>query len=184
MKYYWHEQPVTYDGTQLSSLYAYKNYSIQGDSVIGFRGNCHVRVEEMVDLADVKEAAYIYSTDMVHFIIEIFVLDLEKAIYKQRLFVTIVKETIEEYVPAPIIRNGDDLYIDDKKLSVSIATLSPVSSMIHFGINVSSLNTPVPTLGLEDLGINPSEFANAIMKRFVDELDSIYMAKCKVRGVI
>ena len=184
MKTYWHEQSYMYNGTQLSSLFAYRTFSVQGDSVVGFRGKCHVTIDEMVDLADVKEQAHIYSTDMVHFIIERFVLDLEKAVYAQRLFVTIVKEVLESQIDQVIVRSGDDLYIDDKKLSVSIATLSPVSSMIHFGINVSSYDTPLPTLGLDDLDIDPREFAFEVMRRYVSECESMYMARCKVRGVL
>lgn len=195
MKKYWHNQKLKYDGTQLSSLFAYRNFSVQGDSILGFRGECEVLLEEMVDLADVKEKAFIYSTDMIHFIVEFFVLDLEKAVLYQRTLTAIVKETLETLLASnevnesasgkliPIVRKGDDLYIDKKKLSVSIATLSPVSSMIHFGINVSSDKTPVPTLGLQDLGIEANSFAIEVLDRFATEVESIYMAKCKVRGV-
>ncbi len=183
MRQHWYELPLKYDGNQLSSLFAYRTFSVQGDSIVGFRGECHVAIEEMVDLADVKEGAHIYSTDMVHFIVELFALDLEKAVLYQRLLVAIVKEIIESQISDPILRKGDDLYIGQNKLSVSIATLSPVSSMIHFGINVSSKDTPVATCGLQDLGIVPEGFAKEVLNRFTEEYESMYMARCKVRGV-
>ncbi|MCL5046252.1 MAG: DUF366 family protein, partial [Actinobacteria bacterium] len=44
---------IKYDGRQLSSLWAFRNFGIQGDSIVAFRGPCHVELTEMVDLADV-----------------------------------------------------------------------------------------------------------------------------------
>ncbi|WP_218076110.1 DUF366 family protein [Desulfuribacillus stibiiarsenatis] len=184
MKYLWHDERLTYDGTQLSSLFAYRNFSIQGNSIIGFQGPCHVSIEEMVDLADVKQNAHIYSLKMVHFIVEVFEMDLVKTVYIQRILVSLVKEILEKLSVQGVVRRGDDLYIADKKLSVSIATLSPVSTMIHFGINVSSEDTPVPTLGLNDLNIDAVVFGEMLLKEFSDEVESVNMARCKVRGVL
>ncbi|MBO8138043.1 MAG: DUF366 family protein [Desulfotomaculum sp.] len=180
-------QEIThYDGTQLSSLWAFRNLGIQGDSIISFRGSCNVSLSHMVDLADVRAGEDIYSEDMLHFIIEHFDMDLEKTITRQRLLISIIKEILEEKTSCHLKRRGDDLYQGNRKLSVSIATLSPVSSMIHTGINISSRNTPVPTVSISELGWpeeRSSELAELISKRYIDEINSIKMARCKVRGV-
>ncbi|OEF98516.1 DUF366 family protein [Desulfuribacillus alkaliarsenatis] len=188
MKKYWHHTRIDYDGTQLSSLFAYKSFNVQGDSIVAFRGKCDVTIDEMVDIADVKDKAFIQSKDMLHFIVEQFVIDLEKAVFHQRLLTTIVKEALElEFSERSevqrVIRSGDDLFIMNRKLSVSIATLSPVSSLIHFGINVSSEGTPVPTCGLRDLQIEPEQFAKRVLDEYTSEIEGIYLARCKVRGV-
>lgn len=178
-------QPLKYDGTQLSSLWSFRNWNLQGDSIAAFSGPCHVALTEMVDLADVKAKAHIYSEEMLHFIVEHFDLDLEKTITRQRLLVAITKEKLDSLCPNfSLLRKGDDLYWQDKKLSVSIATLSPVSSLIHLALNISSRNTPVPTVSLLELGVSDiNGFANKIMDAYLEEIESIALARCKVRGV-
>lgn len=183
---YFNKETITYDGTQLSSLWGFRNFGIQGDSVISFRGPCKVELTEMVDLEDVRKKAPIFSTDMLHFIIEHFELDLEKTIVRQRLLIAIIKDIIRENTGADLRRDGDDLFLDERKLSVSIATLTPVSTMIHTGLNVSSLDTPVPAVGLADLGLEDDAVAglgSAICDEYIREFNSIRMARCKVRGV-
>ncbi len=177
---------ITYDGTQLSSLWACRNFGFQGDSVVAFRGPCQVNLTEMVDLEDIRKNAPIYSTDMLHFIVEHFEMDLEKTIFRQRLFIAIIKDVIKEFTGIDLKRSGDDLFYDENKLSVSIATLSPVSTMIHTGLNISSKDVPVAAVGLADLGVAENQVTHlgeAICGLYVRECDEIRMARCKVRGV-
>jgi hypothetical protein len=179
-------EKITYDGTQLSSLWAFRNFGLQGDSVVAFRGPCRVNLPEMVDLEDVRENAPIYSTDMLHFIVEHFELDLEKTIFRQRLFIAIIKDVIENFTGTNLKRSGDDLFYDENKLSVSIATLSPVSTMIHTGLNISSKDVPVAAVGLADLGVaenQVTQLGQAICGLYARECCEIRMARCKVRGV-
>lgn len=179
-------EPITYDGTQLSSLWAFRNYGWQGDSVVAFRGPCRVNLAEMADLEDVRKDAPIYSTDMLHFIVEHFELDLEKTIFRQRLFIAIIKDVIEKLTGISLRRSGDDLFYDEKKLSVSIATLSPVSTMIHTGLNISSRDVPVTAIGLAELGVAENQvtyLGETICGQYVKECCEIRMARCKVRGV-
>lgn len=180
------EDTVTYDGTQLSSLWAFKNYGIQGDSIVSFRGGCKVELTHMVDLADVLQQDTIFSEDMLHFIVEHFDMDLEKTVTRQRLLMAIIKEILEERTGCKLNRSGDDLYHGSNKLSVSIATLSPVSTMIHTGLNISSQNTPVNTVSVVELGWPENsikELAVEIINNYVSEIEGIKMARCKVRGV-
>lgn len=180
------EQTMVYDGTQLSSLWAFRNFGLQGDSILTFRGACRVELSEMVDVEDVRRKAPIFSTDMLHFIVEHFDLDLEKTIIRQRLLIAIIKDLIQESTGALLCRKGDDLFLADRKLSVSIATLTPVSTMIHTALNVSSKETPVPAVGLADLGLENGEVSRIggrVCSSYVHEITGIRMARCKVRGV-
>lgn len=177
---------ITYDGRQLSSHWAYRNFGLQGDSIVSFRGPCRVELTEMVDLADVLEHALIYSTDMLHFIVEHFDRDLERTIVRQRLLIATLKDVIVQKTGAQLRRAGDDLFLGQRKLSVSIATLTPVSTMIHTGVNVSSKDTPVPACGLADLGLPDEEVedvARDLCRVYVREYQEIKLARCKVRGV-
>jgi len=184
------KETINYTGEQLSSLWIYQNTRLCGDAIVSFVGAADVR-DKMVDLEDVMKKEFIYSEKMLHFLIEHFENDLEKAVLRQRMLMVIIKDTLAIHIANNnlkvdhIRREGDDLYIDNKKLSVSIATSSPVSSLIHVGLNVSSNNTPVATFGLEEI-LSENDiinFANNIMDAYATELADIKKAKCKVKGV-
>jgi hypothetical protein len=177
------EDPVKYDGTQLQPHWIYRNYGILGDALVAFTGEVDVALDKMVDLADVLEKEFIYSPLMLNFIAEHFTTDLELAIYRQRMLIVAIKEELEQY-EINVQRIGDDLYINRGKLSVSIATCSVVSTLIHIGLNIETEGTPVKTAGLKELGIQDiSAFANNVMLSYKRELERIYEAKCKVRGI-
>ena len=177
------EERIKYTGRELKSHFAYRCFDMLGDSLVAFCGECHVETDDLVDLADVKTRADIYSKDMLHFIGEFFDLDLEKTILRQRLLMSIIKEEVILRTHAKLIRVGDDVYEGEAKLTVSIATATPVSTMIHAGINICSELTPVVTKGLNDYGIDVSDFADAVLKKFASEMEGVKVARCKVRGV-
>lgn len=174
---------ITYTGVQLRSHWIYEKTGLLGEAIVAFRGPARVEDEHLVDLVDRKEGAFIYSSDMLHFIVEHFDLDLEKAILRQRLLVGIIKDELLRRAGVSIQQQGNDLYDEDKKLSVSIATLSPVSSLIHTGVNISSKGTPVKTKGLADYGLSPEPFGQAVIEKYTEEIEEIIVAKCKVKGV-
>ena len=177
------KEEIKYDGSQIESLWAYKIFNMQGDSIVAFKGPCDIPFANMVDLEDVKAKSEIFSHNMLHFIAEHFELDLERAILKQRLLSSIVKDELELRIKKQLRRTGDDIFDGDAKLTISIATLTPVSSKIHFAINIDSEGTPVKTRGLQDYDINPDAFGSAVLTKYVEELELVQSAKCKVRGV-
>lgn len=175
---------IKYIGSQLTPHWIYKNFHIQGDSIVAFIGECKVDLTEMVDIEDVINNEPIYSKLMLSFISEQFGIGLVEGVLRQRLLITIIKELLEEK-SVFVVRNGDDLMIDGRKLSVSIATKSITSVLIHTGLNILSEGAPVKASGLKsELGIdNIEEFALEVMKRYSEELDDIALASSKVRGV-
>lgn len=178
------EEPVKYDGTQLQPHWIYRNYGLPGDAMVAFAGEVNVKLDKMIDLNDVREKEPIYSPCMLNFIVEHFDTNLELAVYRQLLLMVAIKEELETYEIA-IQRVGDDLYIERGKLSVSIATSSVVSTLIHVGLNIETDGTPVKTAGLNHLGISDiSSFAESVMLRYKRELERVYEARCKVRGII
>ena len=170
---------IKYIGSQLAPHWIYKNFKLQGDAIVAFIGECEVALTEMVDIEDVINNEPIYSKSMLSFITEQFNVNLVEGVFRQRLLICIIKELLEER------RNGDDLMIDGKKLSVSIATKSITSILIHTGLNILSEGAPVKASGLtSELGITDvKEFALEVMKRYSEELEDINLASTKVRGV-
>lgn len=177
-------EEIKYIGSQLAPHWIYKNFHIQGDAIVAFIGECKVDLTEMVDIEDVINNEPIYSKLMLSFISEQFGIGLVEGVLRQRLLITIIKELLEEN-GVFVVRNGDDLMIDNRKLSVSIATKSITSVLIHTGLNIISEGAPVKASGLtSELGIeNIEEFAQKVMQRYSEELEDIVLASSKVRGV-
>ncbi len=184
MKTLFIDDEIKYIGSQLAPHWIYKNFKIQGDAIVAFCGECEVKLTEMVDIEDVINNEPIYSKYMLSFITEQFNVNLVEGVLRQRLLVTCIKESLEKR-GFKARRNGDDIFVNDKKLSVSIATKSLTSILIHTGVNILSDGAPIPVSGLEsDLGIKDvKEFAVEVMKNYSEELDDIVLASTKVRGV-
>lgn len=185
MKTKYIDKEIKYIGSQLAPHWIYKNFKIQGDAIVAFKGECKVDLTEMVDIEDVINDEPIYSKMMLSFISEQFGIGLTEGVLRQRLLMSIIKELLEER-GIFVVRNGDDLMIDGKKLSVSIATKSITSVLIHTGLNILSEGAPVKASGLtSELGIEDIEdFAKEVMKKYAEEIDDIKLAATKVRGVI
>jgi len=180
------DKRITYTGKELEPLWAFERYNIQRDSIVAFRGEIKVPLENMKDLKDVKEESsksriLITSSDAINFILEHFDNpDLKMTYLRQRILVLITKEVLEEISEKRIVRKGDDLYYKGGKLSVSIASRGISSGKVHLGINVSKEGTPsyVKTSSLEDLGIDTDEktildIMETIGRRYGEEMDKI-----------
>lgn len=186
MKYKFLTTEESYDGAQLASLRNYLKHQLLGDSCVAWVGPCDVSLEHMIDGEDLLASAEIRGARMLHFVIELFDSTLLAAVALQRLFASIVRDELqrmarETKLAASLVRDGDDLFAGDRKLSISIATQSPVSSLIHFAVNVTNAGTPVKTLALEDLGVEAQALATQVMERFSREFLSIRQATQKVR---
>lgn len=184
MKTLYIDKDIKYIGSQLAPHWIYRNFKIQGDAIVAFCGECEVKLTEMVDIEDVINNEPIYSKYMLSFISEQFGINLTEGVLRQRLLVTCIKEALERR-GIQVLRNGDDLFINGKKLSVSIATKSVTSVLIHTGLNILSESAPIPVSALKtDLGIeNIKEFAIEVMEKYSEELQDIILAMTKVRGV-
>lgn len=185
------EKEIKYIGSQLSPHWIYKNFHILGDAIVSFIGEMDVKITEMVDIEDVITDSPIYSKKMVSFIIEQFGMSLSECVVRQRFLICIIIEELKKILgdKYKIRRSGDDIFVNidgkDKKLSVSIATKSTTSALIHTGLNIDPEGAPIDACGLStDLGItNVEEFAKNVMRRYIEEDTEILEATCKVRGV-
>ncbi len=182
MKTKWIDKNITYDGTQLRSRFVAETSMDIDVQMISFIGAADVPIENMVDMEDVRNNAPIFSKSMLHFIIEHAEHDLPLAIARQWLLTLIISEALGGEIK--IKRRGDDIYIDDRKLTVSIATSSPTTTLIHLGINIISDGAPVAAIGLDELEIDPRSFGLDIMNRYSREIASMQSAAGKVRSVL
>ena len=186
MKCYFIPQEIPYDGSQLQPLYAYLQHKILGDSIISWVGSCNIPFENMIDGEDLVEQSAIKGSKMLHFIIEIFHTSLFVGVTSQRLFASIARDYLQGSAASilaqdDLIRKGDDIFWKDKKLSISIASQSAVSTQIHFAMNISTLGTPVKTTSLEEFELDAKSVALDLMKLWQVEFADIEIATKKVR---
>lgn len=167
---------IKYDGSQIAPLWAY-SMGIKGDSIVIFRGAMDVTVENMKDIEDREAGKSIKGDDLIHIIVERFdsPASMRLSYYMQRLLIICVKDVLERR-GIRATRNGDDLFVNGGKLTVSIASAGVSSEKIHCGINITRRGTPpeVRIAALEDSGIKDWDtFAREIAEVFIHEIEDI-----------
>ncbi len=189
------EKEMPYTGPELRPHFILEKFKVQGSAVTAFIGPCEVKTEHLVDWEDRLANDFIRSKLMIHFLGEFFGISLAEGVLYQRLFMAIAGQEIARVTGKVITRTGDDLFWndgkDDRKLSVSIVTASPVSRLLHAGINLDATGAPVKAAGLFDLGIGAvqdlgpvKDLIARILATFAEEAEGIEWACAKVRPVV
>ena len=184
-----------YDGSQINPSWAFQEFGIYGSSIVTWIGPVNITSDNLKDFADV--GLEIKSNYMVNFICEFFdqqPTNMRVAYLRQRLLVMIFREILTEY-GILTKREGDDIFVENRKLSISIASVSLSSAKIHFALNLEDKGTPddVETIGLFDIKVNGEHvfnngnllnLINETVSRFIDELETIEndISKTKVLG--
>jgi hypothetical protein len=184
-----------YDGSQINPSWAFQEFGIYGSSIITWIGPVNITPDNLKDFADV--GLEIKSNYMANFICEFFDQqppNMRIAYLRQRLLVMIFREILTEY-GVQTEREGDDIFVDGGKLSISIASVSLSSTKIHFALNLEDKGTPsdVETIGLYDIRVNGRQvftednlldLINKTVTKFIDELETIEkdISKTKVLG--
>lgn len=183
------EENMCYDGSQIRPLWALDKLNIKGSSIISWIGPMEINPLKIIDVEDT--GIEIKSDKMIHFIVEHFdsqPTNIKLCYHRQRILVMILKDLISKW-GVQSTRNGDDLFVDGGKLTVSIASISSTSMKIHLGVNITSEGTPkdVKTKGILEIeGINEKniiELINNVLKSYADEIKSIERDISKTRSL-
>ena len=175
---------ILFTGEQLTSFWAYKNYDILGDNIVTFIGPCRVDQKFIIGIDHFKKKTQIKSERMLHFLVEHFDLDLERAILRQKLLVDILKDKLNHRLKGDVLQRwGNDLFDGDFKLTVSATVRTSVSTKTHLGINISSQNAPVKARGLEDYGVDPDDISQAVMDQYRLDMRLIAQRLCRTRSI-
>ncbi len=151
---------LDYDGSQIEPLWAYRVFGVKGDSIVYFTGGMSVSRDELIDIEDLRQTRSkvpISSELALHFIVEHFDdPSLRLAYHRQRILVAVTREEVIKTAKTHVQRDASDLYLEGRKLSVSVATASASSAKIHLGLNISSKGVPegVEAVGLSELGVS------------------------------
>ena len=178
-------KPLPYTGPELRPHWGLERTGVYGSLLTAFVGPCEVATGDLVDMEDRLASDHIRAASMLHVLAEFYGTTLEAGVLYQRLFMAWAERLLREE-GLKIERRGDDLFVGEGKLSVSIATVSPVSVLIHWGINIDPTGAPVRAAGLGALGWGSREalgFAKKLLSHYIGELEEIRVAQCKVRPV-
>ena len=181
------QEPLHYTGPELRPHFLLSRLGLRGSALVAFRGSCKVETGELVDWEDRLENDRIEAREMVHFLGEFFGETLAQGVLRQRLLMAQMAEVLNSLVQNPahrIERRGDDLFALERKMSVSIVTASPVSVVLHAGINIDPKGAPVPAIGTQELGLDASIWVPKVLERFKEEWNSMDWACAKVRPVV
>lgn len=172
-------EEIAYTGHELRPHFILRKFGIRGSALVAFVGPCRVQTDEMVDWEDRLEGDRIESRRMLHFMGEFFTMPLTEGVLRQRLMIAAAAEMLPG-----CRRSGNDLYVGDRKLSVSIVTASPVSLLLHFGVNLDPTGAPVQAVGLDEMGVKAEDFALRLLDAVAKEFDAVQWACAKVRPVL
>lgn len=175
-------EKISYTGAELAPHWISAHTGVFASSVVAFRGACSVATGELVDLEDRREGETIEAREMLHFLGEWFENDLTLGVARQLLFIAGFAELLNARLPAGqrVVRKGNDLYVGDAKLSVSIVTASSVSTLFHFGVNIDPTGAPVNAVGLAALDVDPDTLARDTLALWEREWAGMAKARCKV----
>ena len=185
-------EQIVYKGSQLAPMFAY-NKSAGTANVVFFRGPMVLDTADMVDAEDVVANDFIRSQDAINIIAELPFVDLVGGVALQRIMIRKIADYLQTLSESNLLWwdiQGDDIKFksqgaDYKKLSVSIATKSPASVLIHIGLNITAgPNAPSFAASLTDfLVLDDAKILN-MMRNMADcisvELNDIYEASMKV----
>lgn len=184
MKSLYVREKMEFTGEQLEPHWTYKNFDILGDSILAFVGPCEVEQKYLIGVDHFKKKTQIKSEMMLHFLVEHFDQDLEKAILRQKLLMCILKDKLNHRLGGDVFQRwGNDIFEQDFKLTVSTVTRTPVSTKIHLGINISSKDVPVKAKGLSDYGIDPDDIAEVVMNQYRLDMRRIQERITRTRSI-
>ena len=185
IKYKHINKKFEYDGSQIDPSWAVKTFGIKGSSIVTWRGPMNITPDNMKDFADV--GLEIKGNEMLHCMSEFFDIqpaDIRMAYMRQRLLVLIFKEELTK-MGVESTRDGDDIFVNNAKLTVSIASVSITSIKIHFAFNIRDEGTPdvLDTIGIFEIKNKEDEFVfnennlldfvNNVVNSFIKELQTI-----------
>ena len=150
----------------MKSHWALLKFDLWGNSMVIFKGPIKIEPKEMIDLKELKRGTAFPDGDLLHFVIEHFGDDIEKGVLRQNILVNIAEEKISHRLSGRrILRWGDDLYDEDRRITLTAVATTPVSIKIHLGICITS-DTEAGFVGLSEYGLEPEELAEVVGNQY------------------
>jgi hypothetical protein len=184
-----------YDGSLIHSRFAYKFFRdkvIPIGNIVAFVAPMKVETEFMVDLEDVLSKDFIYSEKAVNFCYELPLVNLWGGVAFQRLYNSMIADTLAKTIQSPIEVSGDDIFVCKEftqggivqtrgKASVSIVCERQGAVLGHTGINIiAGKEAPAFAYSTNMTDEQAENFMKECIKTFYQTVNSIFIATSKV----
>ncbi len=185
MDYIMLPEPMVMTIEAMKPHWALKKFDLWGDSLVVFTGPIDIKPEEIIDLKDFKSGTVFPRGEMLHFVIEHFGDSLETGVLRQNILVSIAEEKLAHRLPADkkILRWGDDLYDEDRRLTITAVAPTLVSVKIHFGICID----PDPENGfggIDDYDLDPRELGEVIGNQYRADMRRLREKVWRMRPIV
>lgn len=189
IEYQWYDRHDYENNTLKPNFHQIRESTKFQNYLTAFYGKANITQEGLCDIVDIHGNEPFIDGYMLHFIAEFKDISNLESVLLQRRFITIVRDIIEEKTGKLLKQGGDDLYFDNKKLSVSIIAPTSLNTYImHAGfnidnsatLNVQSLNN---LFGKELESFEIKNLADNIANKFDQEISSVLIAGFKVKIV-
>jgi len=178
-------RPHDLSGEELRAHWAYKNFGLQGDSIVAFRGLFDVPHELWIDLDPTIQKSDIHSADMLHFVVEHFNSTLRETLLRQYILVSILEEKLLHRmsdVEHRLVRLGEDLFDGENRLTVTAAGSTPVSNKLHLGIYIDP-EFLKGVHGLKAYNIKALELAEIVINQYRAEMRRLEEKSWRIRAI-
>jgi uncharacterized protein len=146
--------------------WALLRFDLWGNSMVIFKGQMKIDQKDMIDLKEFKRGALFPKGEMLHFVIEHFDDDTEKGVLRQNILVNIAEEKLSHRLSGRrIIRWGDDLYDEDRRITLTAVSKTPVSVKIHFGLCIET-DSEAGYTGLKEYDLDVHELAEVVGNQY------------------
>ncbi len=165
--------------------WALKKFDLWGDSMVIFRGPMNIKPDEGIDLKEFKRGTVFPKGDILHFIIEHFNDELEKGVLRQNILVSIAEEKLAHRIGSSqkILRWGDDLYDEDRRLTLTAVAPTLVSVKIHLGICIDA-DEDAGFAGISEYSLDPNELGEVIGNQYRADIRRLREKCWRMRPII
>jgi hypothetical protein len=136
--------------------------------------------DNLIDLEDKLNNDFIHSDWAFNFCWEIPGIDIFGSVAFQRLFNVNIANILQKYIIAQsFVVDGDDIMIDGKKASVSIACVKDGAALGHTGINIIA-GDQAPDFAYSTKIQNTEQFMDDVEACFYEIVGDIFVATTKI----
>ncbi|HHS50942.1 MAG TPA: DUF366 family protein [candidate division Zixibacteria bacterium] len=178
--------PRSMTEAEMHPHWALKNFGLQGDNIVAFRGAFEVPPEKWFDLDAIMHGQEVLPGEMLHFVIEHFDCNIREILMRQYILVSVVEEKLIHRMNSPdhcLVRLGEDLFDGENRISVTGCTITPVSAKLHLGLYLdSSLQAGVH--GIKAYNVKALELAELVINQYRAEMRRLEEKSWRVRPII
>lgn len=168
MKRYYIQEITDFHEKNLHSNWAKSQFNIKDDCIISFCG-AYTPINLPTLPNSTKKAEPKLFEFMLHFFVKHKRLSFREAETRKRLLIEFMVSELGE----PFFSLNSSVLCDQKQLSISSINSNLRASLFHIAFFIHPLDQNINLLSLEQIDVDPKEFAIQSMKRYCEDINMI-----------